>query len=129
MLINKLLQAGATFIIDPVVYPDRHKAQGQMWDGKCRMKLNDTEFVFQLWHHGSYDETVESLLPHFSLKGIVSKKCGYDTYWHARIVDGGILVHKTGWFRDQELREKIQTAGLDIPELKKLGLKWLVRFK
>lgn len=127
-IISKLLALGATYSLRPEVYPSRPKVSGRMWGGECRLLLNGDEYCFILWHHGHNVETLESLLQYFSLKGIKSDKCGYDTYWHSIIIPAGILTCKDGWFRNIVLREKVEAAGTNIDQLLKLGLFWLVKF-
>lgn len=140
-MINKLLAKGATYLQIPMVSPDRCKVNGRMWDGTCSLTLGDTQFAFILWHHGRMEETIESLLPEFTLKGLRINDKYYDIHWCTLITNSGIWLHKIGWFRDIKLREHelVKRQGNinfarpiytkdEQKQLKALGFKQIVKF-
>lgn len=136
---NGLLKLGATVLQEPTVSPDRLKSHGRMWDGKARVEFNKEVFWFELWHHGGSEETVASLLPEFSLRGINSERIGYDCNWNTVITPKGILYYdKDGWFRNSELRDKIgshnnyfpdRITDQEIERLLSIGMQWFLEFK
>lgn len=97
-MIRQLLKAGAVFAKEPTVYTGRAKSHGYMWGGGAEMKLDNIEFTFELWHHGADEETVESLLDHFSLRGLRVGEKFYDPNWYTIQADDCLWLHKTGWF-------------------------------
>lgn len=135
---TKLLSIGAKVAEPAVVSPDRLKSFGRMWRGHATLELNGELFRLELWHHGGHEETVESLLPHFSLKGISnSTRVGFDCNWHTVITPWGILYSKDGWFRDTELCNKIGSYNNNFPDritekeverLLAIGLQWLIQW-
>ena len=140
-MIKKLLAIGATYLQEPVVSPDRCKVEGRMWDGTCSLELGNLKFAFRLWHHGSMEETLESLIPEFSLKGLKIDDKYYDLGWYALITNEAIWLHKKGWFRDMELRENplvLRQGNINFnrpiytkdeqKQLRALGFKQIVKF-
>lgn len=96
----------------PLFWKDKAKAIGHMWGGSVRIIVDDSEYCFDLWHHGGEEETFESLLPHFVLTGLKSPLCGYDVHWNAIITEDGIWVHRSGWFRNRELAAAIEALAV-----------------
>jgi hypothetical protein len=140
-MIKRLLELGAEAIKEPSVYRGRGKAYGYMWGGDARLKLNDVEYYFELWHHGGDLETTESLLDHFRLKGIGVEGKYYDTYWYTIISVNGIWLHESGWFYNHTFskHELIKRRGnpnfhrpeyteAEEKELEKLGFRKLINF-
>ena len=135
---HKLLGLGANVVKAPVIFPSRGKSFGRMWDGSAELELNGEHFNFELWYHGADEETLDTLLPHFSLKSISkSTRVGYDCNWHTVITPWGILYTPEGWFRNAELREKVGSYNNNIPDritrsdverLLSIGLEWLVQW-
>lgn len=136
---NKLLELGAVVVEEPRIRADRQKFFGRMWGGRASLELNGEQFNFELWHNGGDTETVESLLPHFSLKGISnSDRIGYDCHWHTVITPWGILYKdKEGWFRNRELDKLVGSHNNNFPErvteaeverLLSIGLQWLIKW-
>lgn len=97
-MIRQLIKTGAVFAKEPTVYTGLAKSHGYMWGGGAQMKLGDIEFTFELWHHGTDEETVESLLSHFSLHGLRVGEKFYDPGWYTIQAVNCIWLHKTGWF-------------------------------
>ena len=97
-LIKQLLEIGAEYIEEPNTYASRAKSHGYMWGGSASLKLGDIEFRFELWHHGADEETTESLLEYFSLRGLRVGEKFYDPSWYTILADNCIWLHKTGWF-------------------------------
>lgn len=144
-LIEQLLKAGAIYTKEPETYPDRRKSHGRMWGGSANLKLDGVEYLFELWHHGADEETTESLLEHFSLKGVRTVDRFYDPNWYTIQADNCLWLHKTGWFgfkpKQVELREHELVKRRGNPNfcrptytkneeklLKKLGFRKLVEF-
>lgn len=144
-MIKQLLKVGAVFTKEPKVYTGRAKSHGYMWGGGAKMKLDNIEFTFELWHHGADEETVESLLSHFSLRGLRVGEKFYDPGWFTIQADDCLWLHKTGWFgfdpkktalREHELVKRRGNHNFCRPsytaaeekQLKKLGFVKLVEF-
>lgn len=72
----------------------REKTSGCMWEGKAKATVNGVEFTLQLHHHGSNNETAETLVDHLSI-GYVN---GKNSYWHCVWDDTSLWMHPTGWF-------------------------------
>lgn len=85
-------------------FPSRSKYSGRMWDGRARVEYSGVVYHFKLWHHGTDEETEDSLRPHFNIDGIEFKKY-YDFSWHGMLATDGIYLHTGGWFRDRKLAE------------------------
>ena len=50
-------------------HPDRGKVSGRMWGGSASVSIGkDVTVHLMLWAHLSDNETLSSLLPHFSVK-------------------------------------------------------------
>lgn len=135
MLYNRLMALGATVVEPLKVWPDRCKVNGRMWGGSAVLELNGDKYDLGLWYHGSSSETVESLTPHFNLRGIISDKMDYDSGWCTVVTPCGILYHPTGWFRDRTLHARVGDHNNNFPErvslaevqrLLSVGLTWLV---
>lgn len=145
-LIEQLLKAGAVYTKEPETYRDRAKSYGHMWGGSASLKLDNVEYLFELWHHGADDESTEGLLEHFSLKGVRTVDRFYDPNWYTIQADSCIWLHKTGWFgfepkkRSLAENELVRRRGNpnfcrptytkdEEKQLKKLGFRKLVEFK
>lgn len=101
--IAELVKAGGT-LEQYSTTSDRGKVMGRMWRGSARVKYNEIFFFFSLWHHGSNNETDESLEKFFKLEGIGTQDDRYtDASWSAIPAKDGIYMHNRGWFRDRNL--------------------------
>lgn len=106
-LFLSLIRRGAT-VIKPVWFqPDREKAHGRMWRGGAELEYKGHRLIFQIWHHGKDEETLDSISANaLSLEFFdgmdVGRKC---------IVQGeSLYVHETGWFGDEALTEEVSKA-------------------
>lgn len=91
-------------------YPDREKVSGRMYGGEAIAILGDYEFHLKLWHHGSDNETKESLLPHLCIKSLIDKYGQYfDSYWHFLWSDSEAWLHPSGWFNDSPVKSALQS--------------------
>lgn len=98
------------------IYPSREKVSGRMWGGSAEAEINGHKLKYKLWHHGSNNETIESLTPEFSLEAIDGKSAG----WHSKHIDGSLYFHEQGWFMDNNLREITKTK-ITAEQATKLG--------
>jgi hypothetical protein len=111
-------------IQDFKIHPSREKVSGRMWGGSGFIIIGEHRIDVELWHHGSNNETTESLLPYLTVRSVD----GYDSYWHCLISENAIWLHEIGWFGDSELEKQIpggnpnfKSRSLSEEKAKELG--------
>jgi len=92
-------------------YPERQKICGRMWSGSAISIVDDIKFNLQLWYHGDYKETEESLIKRLALKSMVHPTLPFDLYWSAVWDENQLWSHPVGWFSDRELEKQIPRAN------------------
>lgn len=94
----RLLAVGAEVAQEPTFHYSRAKVCGAMWEGRTVLKLRDMTFHLLLYSHLGDKETLESVLPHYVVKGIVIDGKYHDVGWYCIFAVDSIWVHPTGWF-------------------------------
>jgi len=97
----------------------RPKAEGYMYEGYAKARLNDVEFHLMLYWHGPEERPQQKVFEkHCYVKGIIVDGVYYDCHWYCVWVGDVCWLHSKGWFGFENEKVKLRKAA---EEFRRLG--------
>lgn len=119
---TKLINQGFDVVEGLTYGAERKKVIGYMYSGSAVLQKDNVKVFLSLWWHGPDETTLQEIEENLSLRAVEVSGKYYDLYWHARWIENTLWIHPEGWFRNNELREKVNGyKNFTTEELKDLG--------
>ena len=119
---TKLINQGFDVVEGLTYGAERKKVMGYMYSGNAVLQKGNVKVFLSLWWHGPEEVTYQEIEENLGLRAVEIAGKYYDLYWYARWVENTLWIHPEGWFKNNELREKVDGyKNFTEEELKNLG--------
>ena len=119
---TKLINQGFDVVKGLTYGAERKKVEGYMYSGSAVLQKDNVKIFLSLWWHGPDEVTYQKIEENLGIRAIEISGKYYDLYWHSRTIGNTLWIHPEGWFRNNELREKVNGyKNFTEDELKNLG--------
>lgn len=111
--IKEMMSTGS--VVEPLEFHrERPKSSGYMYGGRLGIVYKGIRLWFEMCYHHNGNEpmTTEEVIENLEPVSIEFQGINYDLHWHLKMLAGKCFLHKNGWFRNSEDRDKLRVNYL-----------------